>query len=229
MKYYALLERKERGCPVGSMQGVVYDKFVENVRDLEYGLKPWYNTFDDRVKIFPGEMFLISRDKLIAYDIRSGGAGSKFNIISSGFLDLLKEFSVPIGDAQAINIVSEKGRSVSAGGYFIVSFGRSIYQSMDDVVGEGSVLKPDEFGGQFSIEKLSVKNGFDGDFFKIGNLYPGQDPIFCSERFAEAMARRGVGAGVELRDIEEIQWGSASADDFLGFLQSDDEPLLFIH
>jgi len=229
MEYYVLLEKKERGCPVGSMQGIVYDKFVGNVDELEYGLKPWYNPFDEGGKIFPGEMFLISRDKLIAYDIRSGGAGSKFNLISSAFLDVLKGFGVPMREVQPINIVDRSGGAISKKSYFIVSFDSGLYEDPDDVLSSESILLPDEFGGQFSIESLSIRSDVKRDFFKIKNLYPGQDPIFCSEKFVAEVKDKKADAGVEFRNIAEVDWMSTSPDDFMGFLQSDSEPLLFIH
>ncbi|WP_155420238.1 Imm43 family immunity protein [Burkholderia cepacia] len=229
MKYYVLLEKKERGCPVGSMQGICCDKFVKDIDGLEYGLKPWYNPFDERENIFPGEMFLISRDKLIAYDVRASGAGPTFHVVSQGFLGLLKDFSVPIRETQSLNVVNSKGLGVSEKKYHIIIFGDNLYEDKGDVVGRGSVLVPNEYGGIFSIENICFKSGLSKDFFKIKNITAGQDPIFCSERFVGEAVKRGVVAGMEFRSVNEVNWASASPDNFLGFLTDDSEPLLFIH
>ncbi|CAB3774220.1 MULTISPECIES: Imm43 family immunity protein [Burkholderia] len=229
MKYYVLLERKERGCPVGSMQGIIYDEFVEDVEALEYWVKPWYNQFDDREIIFPGEMFLISRDKLILYDVRSGGAGSKFNLVSLEFLRVLVDFDVHLREMQPLHVVDRHGVCISKREYRIISFARDVYESAEGVVKESSILMPDEFGGQFSIESISIKAGVNRDLFKIKNIYSGQDPIFCSERFVDEVKVRQVDAGIEFRRIEEIDWASTTLSNSMDFLKNDSEPLLFIH
>ncbi|WP_446904620.1 Imm43 family immunity protein [Burkholderia sp. YIM B11467] len=225
--YYALLEKKERGCPVGAMQGVVYDKFVENVLDLNYGEKPWYNYRDLPGEMFSGEMFLISRDKLISYDIRSSGGDSKFHIVSQGFLEILIDFSVPIQESRPIAIVDSKGRDISEKKYHIISFGSDIYK--EDVLDKSSIVGLNEFGDRFIVGSVDFKGGFKSDFFKIKNLDLAQSAIFCSEEFVREAVKRKVVAGVEFRGIEEVDWASVSPDNLLGFLAGDSEPLLFIH
>lgn len=225
-RYYALLEKKERGCPVGAMQGVVYDKFVENVLDVNYGEKPWYNYRDLPGRMFSDEMFLISRDKLISYDIRSSGANSKFHIVSRGFLEILIDFSIPINEAQSIAIVDSKGRDISEKEYHIISFGSDIYK--EGVLEESSIVGLNEFEDCFVVDRIEFKDGVEFDFFKIKNLDLAQSAIFCSEEFAREAAKRKVVAGVEFRGVEEIDWASASPDNLLGFLASESEPLLFI-
>ncbi|WGY71012.1 hypothetical protein KEC55_28850 [Burkholderia cepacia] len=225
--YYALLEKKERGCPVGAMHGVVYDKFVENVRDVNYGEKPWYNYRDLPGDMFSDEMFLISLDKLISYDIRSSGADSKFHIVSQDFFQILIDFSVPIQDSQNIAIVDSKGRGVSEKEYKIISFGSDIYK--EGALEESSIVGLNEFGDHFVVEAVGFKSGFKSDFFKIKNLDLTQSAIFCSEEFAREAVKRKVAAGVEFRRIDEVDWASAAPNNFMGFLTGDSEPLLFIH
>lgn len=229
MEYYALMEKKERGCPVGAMQGIVFDRFVEDVKEVNYGLKPWYSGRPQKGDVFPGEMFLISRDKLIAYDVRASGAGPTFHVVSEGFLELLKDFSVSIREARPLSVVNSKGLGVAEKKYHIIIFGDNLYEDKDDVVGGDSVLVPNEYGGIFSIENICFKSGLSKDFFKIKNITAGQDPIFCSERFVGEAVKRGVVAGMEFRSVNEVNWASASPDNFLGFLTEDSEPLLFIH
>ncbi|AZQ55477.1 Imm43 family immunity protein [Burkholderia cenocepacia] len=229
MKYYALVERKGRGCPVGEMQGVVLDRFEENIKKISYGVMPWYAGRSGQGSIFPGEMFLISRDKLIAYDIRSSGAGPTFHIVSQGFFELLKDFSVPIKETQPIKIVNSKGRNIADKEYRIIIFDRNLYEDRNGVVGAGSTLVPNEYGGIFHIENISFKEGLERDFFKIKDITAEQDPIFCSERFFREAVKRNVVAGVEFSPVDEVNWVSTSSDNFLDFLASDSEPLLFIH
>ncbi|MDR0240583.1 MAG: hypothetical protein LBJ65_03175 [Burkholderia sp.] len=225
--YYVLLEKKERGCPVGAMQGVVYDKFVENVLDVNYEGKPWYNYRDLPGEMFPNEMFLISRDKLISYDIRSSGPNSKFQIVSQGFLKVLIDFSVPIRESRPITIVDSKGRDISEKEYHIISLGSDIYK--EDVLEKSSIVGLNEFGDCFVVGGVDFKDEFKSDFFKIKNLDLAQNAIFCSEKFVGEAVKRKVAAGVEFRRIDEIDWASISPDNFLGFLGGAGEPLLFIH
>ncbi|NTX26621.1 hypothetical protein HT746_05620 [Burkholderia pyrrocinia] len=227
MNYYALLEKKERGCPIGAMQGVVYDRFVENVRDVKYGEKPWYSYLDSSGAMFSDEMFLISRDKLISYDIRSSGADSKFHIVSRDFLGILIDFSVPIKEERPIAIVNSRGKSIAENDYHIIAFESGIYK--EDVLKDSSIVGLNEFGNCFVVGAIEFKEDFGEDFFKIKNLDLAQNSIFCSEEFAREAVKRRVAAGVEFRRVDEINWGSVSPDNFLGFLTDDSESLLFIH
>ncbi|KAI1692859.1 immunity protein 43 domain-containing protein [Ditylenchus destructor] len=229
MTYYVLTEKKERACPIGHMQGIVLDTFCENFKEVSYGLKPWYAGLSDGGRVFPGEMVLISQDKLIAYDIRASGAGPKFHIVSQGFLDLLRDFHVPIKEIQAIEIVNSKGRDIAEKKYYILVFSNNIYKDVDYALGEGSLLHSDESESTLYIKYLCFKDGFSEDFFKINDITAQQDPIFCSERFFRAAKGRGVVAGVNFRCVDEIDWASISPDNFLSFLADDREPLLFIH
>jgi hypothetical protein len=227
MAYHALLEKKERGCPIGFMQGVVYDTFVKKVDKISYGYKPWYNASDKSRPLFPGEMFLISKDKLIAYDLRHGS--EKFHIVSSGFFELLRDFQVPFEEVQPINIVNSKGISIAEKDYYILSFGQRIHQKKNDVLDAQSVFSADEYGHMSVIEKLIIKPGIYKDFFKIQGVDTGQDVIFCSEKFMEAAIAKKVNAGIAFMNIEDIPWSKISTEHNFDYLLNDTEPLLFIH
>ncbi|MDR0240580.1 MAG: hypothetical protein LBJ65_03155 [Burkholderia sp.] len=229
MEYYALIEKKGHGCPVGEMQGVVLGRFEESIKGVSYDVMPWYTGQAVQGSIFPGEMFLISRDKLISYDIRSSGAGPTFYVVSQEFLGLLKDFFVPIKEIQPIRIVNSRGREIAEKEYCVIIFDQSLYEDKASVVDESSVLVPNERGEILHIENISFKSGVERDFFKIKNITAEQDPIFCSEKFFREAVERGVVSGVEFRRLDEINWVSTSTDNFLDFLTDDSEPLLFIH
>ncbi|RBL67019.1 hypothetical protein C3E98_034365, partial [Pseudomonas sp. MWU13-2625] len=188
--------------------------------------KPWYDYRDFSGEIFSGEMFLISRDKLISYDIRSSGANSRFHIVSQGFLEILNDFSVPIREERPIAIVDSKGRDISEKKYHIISFGSDVYK--EDVLEKSSITGLNEFGDCFVVDRIKFKDGIGFDFFKVKNLDLAQNAIFCSEEFAREAIKRKVVAGVEFRGVDEIDWASVSPDNLLGFLADESEPLLFI-
>ena len=207
MSYFVLLQKKEKGCPIFSINGVFYDSFVQNVNKLHYGFKPWYALDSSEAdKVFPEKMFLISKDKLIDYDIRSQGYSLKFYVVSEQFLELLNEFSIPIKEQCPLEIVNSSGKPIAKKKYFVIRLSGKIYLDKEMMIEEKSVLRKAS-KSTFMMLKPIFKNEVNLDLFKLKYMDPGQDVIFCSEKFYEAAIKKKF-RGMEFVNVLDIKWSS---------------------
>jgi hypothetical protein len=209
---------------------VLYDKFVSDTRNLEYGFKPWYDPqlMQSESKVFSAEMYWISNDKLLSFDIRSHGSTEIFTIISQKFLDLLVDFSVQIKEIKPLKMVNSKNESITKTDYFVIRFRRDVFVDRKDAFDESSEIEWDEFNRRFAIIKPRIKSSLSKDFFKISNVDIAQNPIFCSDKFFRSAADKKL-IGVDFMCLDDIRWGADSDENFLDFLSDSAEPLLFIN
>lgn len=135
-------------------------------------------------------MYLLSKDRLVSYDIRSKGAGRYFHVISQQFLDILKEFLVDIKEIKPVDVINSKLKNIAEKKYFVVRFGDEIYLDVFNVIENSSSVIFDRYEDSFSIIDPKFKNEIESHFFKIRNINLSQDPIFCSEVFYRAAMKK---------------------------------------
>jgi hypothetical protein len=220
MIYYVLAQKKERGCPLGMLNGFLYDKAAPP-NTPHYGLKPWYANADAEYPVFEKEMFFNSKDKLYNFDIR--GEHGHF-IVSEQFKATLDDFKVPIVESVPLKIVNSAFNNIGEKSYHLVRLASSIYHEHDDIFEEDMELLWDGSGRLFSIVRARIKSDIDLPFFKIAKQ--DQDAIFCSAAFYNACNKHGM-KGIEFLRFENIVWKLQTNENILDFL-SEASPTVFI-
>ena len=203
MSYFVLSQKEEPGCPIGSLDVALYDKFYTNADDVQYGGFPWYTgklTAEGRV--FSEGMVLISNDKLYDFDIR--GVRRFFYIVSESFLEICKVLSVDIVDSSEIRVVSTSGDSIASKKYYAV-----VFRAMDvhkDVDPATTLMV--ENGVPFRFKKLVLPVEIDLDLFKYGKLISGSSSLICSERFK--ILAEGF-KGINYTPLDTVLWSGIRA------------------
>ncbi|MCR6477813.1 hypothetical protein NU688_16750 [Variovorax sp. ZS18.2.2] len=203
MKFYAITQKKDRGCPIGLLNAVLYDHCPENPAAIEHGTAyPWY--FDPRgLDEYPAGMCLIAKEKLINFSIRSISLNQ---FLDQNFLESLIEFKSHLKDFKEIEVISQSSKkSIVQKKYFVSRFADEFYVSLSEAVNNNeSFVRNGKFGLSV-FEKLSIRQSFDRHVFGIEGLDPRIGTIFCSEEFFESTKKKGV-AGIDFVRVEAAKW-----------------------
>jgi hypothetical protein len=205
MLYYRLSQKEERGCPVGGLNAVLYDKYYtrKEAAHIEYGRFPWYAKIrNPEFKItLPEGMVCIAKDRLWNFDIRA----CYFFIVSDEFMGLLKEFSVPMESFVPITVCSQDGKSISKKNYNAVIFPKvDIFDIMDR---KKSHIKIDEEDGSIRyIRELVLRPDLSQHLFvPMLHLDPGYRTPICSEQFYQAAMDMDI-KGVNFTPMHDPFW-----------------------
>ncbi|MCR6476086.1 hypothetical protein NU688_07955 [Variovorax sp. ZS18.2.2] len=208
MKFFAMTQKKERGCPIGYLNAILYDHCPEHPESVQHGLVyPWYA--DKRnLNEFPDGMCLVVKEKLIDFSIRSDAT---HQYIQEDFLRLLERFGAPIKDFKRISVVSNAQKSeITEKRYFASIFAPDFYLDESLAIDfASSVIEKDECDF-IALRKLKIKNNVGRDVFGIQNLDSKHDTIICSEKFVVAAKKEGF-KGVDFIDLNSAKWPSASS------------------
>jgi hypothetical protein len=207
MIYYRLSQKEERGCPVGYLRAVLYDKYYarKEAEHIEHGYFPWYaKILYPNVKItLPEGMVCIAKYQLWDFDIRANG----FFIVSDEFMGLLKKFSVPMESFVPITVCSQDGKSISKKNYNAVIFPKvDIFDVMDQE--ESYVILDKETGFVRLIKKLVLRSDFSQHLFvPTLRLHAGYWTPICSEQFYKAAIDIGL-KGVIFTPLHDPDWST---------------------
>lgn len=203
MKFYAITQKKDRGCPIGLLNAVLYDHCPEDPTAIEHGIAyPWYSD-PKGLKEFPEGMCLVAKEKLIDFSIRSINSNQ---FLDQYFLESLIEFNTPLKNFKKIDVVSyfDKKR-IAKKQYFASQFADDFYCKLSEVADEGeSSVKNGKYGLTI-LEKLSIRKSFDRHVFGVENLDPRISTIFCSENFMDLAKKRGA-KGIDFVPVEAAKW-----------------------
>lgn len=203
MKFYAITQKKERGCPIGLLNAVLYDHCPEDPTVIEHGIVyPWYSD-PKGLNEFPEGMYLVAKEKLIDFSIRSISSNQ---FLDQYFLESLTEFNAPLKDFKGIDVVSYSDKKdIVKKKYFASQFADDFYCRLSEAANEGgSSIKNGKYGLAI-LEKLSIRESFDRDVFGIAGLDPRVSTIFCSEKFVDSAKNRGV-KGIDFVPVEFAKW-----------------------
>ncbi|MDQ0015447.1 hypothetical protein J2W23_003847 [Variovorax boronicumulans] len=203
MKYYAVTQKKERGCPIGYLNAVLYDHCPEHPESIQHGMVyPWYAD-KKNLKSFPSGMCLVVKEKLIDFSIRSDAS---HQYLREDFFHLLQDFGAGIQDFKEILVVSSAHKNeITEAKYFASIFSREFYLSESNAIDfPASDLEKDEFDF-LALKKLKINKDVEADVFGIQNLEPKHNTIICSERFVVAANKSGV-KGVDFVDLDVAKW-----------------------
>jgi hypothetical protein len=192
MIYYRLSQKEERGCPVGYLRAVLYDKYYarKEAEHVEHGYFPWYaKILYPNVKItLPEGMVCIAKYRLWDFDIRA----NRFFIVSDEFMGLLKKFSVPMESFVPITVCSQDGKSISKKNYNAVIFPKvDIFDVMNQE--ESHVVLRSDFSQHLFVPTL--------------RLHPGYWTPICSEQFYKAAIDLGI-KGVIFMPLHDPDWST---------------------
>ena len=73
MKYYVLSQRADPGCPIGMLNGALYDKYYQDTTSVGVGYFPWYAN-PSRGKgheKFPDGVVFITQDDRYNFDVHA--------------------------------------------------------------------------------------------------------------------------------------------------------------
>ncbi|WP_143331058.1 hypothetical protein [Burkholderia aenigmatica] len=202
MKYYVLSQRSAPGCPVGMLNGALYDRYYPDARRVEVGYFPWYANPSRRKahEPFPDGVVFITEEARCDFDVRSDLGF--YYLISERFGATLSALSVPMVDVAPVEILSLAGERVSGSGYCVSIF--PSFQPEEVDAGESSFVTG-KFGGIERIRKLVVSSDFSCPVFKLAGMVGSSNSLICSGDFRDEAIRRGI-EGVEFLDVESVDW-----------------------
>lgn len=228
MTIYALVQKVEPGCPVNLLQDVLYDEFISNIEKINFGHRPWYTTEIFEGNIFSENMYLLSKHKVLNFDIQDIGDWKKnIECISENFFQLLKKFSIPIKEIKPLQVVNFKNQSIVKKKYFVIRWADSIALDHESIIDSKSVLKWDEYKSSFQFEKLILKNTPLPPLFKIRKTFPSNDALFCSQEFYDASKEKKI-IGIDFQPIDKIVWADFEEDSYFRLLLAG-KPVPFFH
>lgn len=202
MKYYALSQVKEPGCPLGDINADLFDKYYPDTKNIHFGLFPWYakiGTIEPPPPL-PEGLVLISNDKSYDFDIRS--VSKYFYVASEHFISTCKSLSVKLEDYKKIEIVSKTGLPISKNTYYAATF-----EKLDiNLVADKTSQLIEDHGRVFRIKSINIKEELDYHLFKFSGLVGGSDTLICSQSFKDALNSRLKGA--EFIPIENATWST---------------------
>ncbi|EMN5132433.1 hypothetical protein RVV79_005599 [Burkholderia contaminans] len=202
MKYYVLSQRADPGCPIGMLNGALYDKYYQDTTSVGVGYFPWYAN-PSRGKAhekFPDGVVFITKDDRYDFDVRAD-LGFHY-LMSERFGAVVSELNVPMVDVAPVRILSLEGTPASGDGYCVAIFPSFRPEEVD---GGESKFVDGKFGGIARIRKLVVSEDFACPIFKLIGMEGSSNALICSEEFRHEAIRRGI-KGVEFLDAESVDW-----------------------
>lgn len=198
MNHYLLLQKEDTGCPIGSFQGVLLDKYHQGAFSTDYGKQPWYAKPGSQP--FPEGLCLITREKSVNFDIRSDS--SFFYIVSERFIRSCETLAVPFEDRKPIKVCSPRGEPVTETQYWVCRFKAFHIMEVADAP-QSKLTEEDNF--YHRPKKIVFKDDFSQDLFKLANLPPEINYLFCSERFFQAAKDQDF-RGIEFINTNSYKW-----------------------
>jgi hypothetical protein len=206
MEYFILSRKKERGCPTGLLNSILYDRFYDRkeASKIKYGYFPWYaDALKYNVHIaLPKGLVLISKDPLYDFEIRNH-MGSIY-YVSENFLNLLNAFNVGFSNCVPISVCNQDGKPISDKQYFAIIFNK--FRITDVANLELSVLEIDNFDIIRRIKKLAIRDDFAQHFFIFAKARSYYDTPLCSNDFYRAALEIDV-KGINFIPLNNIKWG----------------------
>lgn len=199
MNYYVLSQKKQAGCPQGSLNAALYDKFYSDAKNIEYGFFPWYaEGYKKKVHTpYPNGMVLISEDKKYDFDIRN--IWNVLYVVSEEFLLVCKLLDAYVVDAVPISVVSKSGAVIANKNYHAALF-EELDVRANTAAGSSFV---EEDGLILRFKKLILPEGIDRHLFKFSGLISGSGSLICSEIFRE---RAKKFKEVEFVPLDDVVW-----------------------
>lgn len=219
MKFYALSQKDGVGCPVGMLNSELFDKFYENTKDVNFGMFPWYsyNKYRGSPPPFPATACLISKDREYKFDLRRINS---FSIASDRFIDICEKHGVPAIQKRPIRVCSTRGENRASQPYNACWFPTF---SIDEAVIPGSAefkLNPP----YKTAKSLDFRPDLPSALFRLNELPPEKNTLFCNERFFESAEEMGV-AGINFTPVSAIDWNKRiSVSDLFEILGSKSVP-----
>ncbi|WP_431824466.1 hypothetical protein [Burkholderia sp. F1] len=207
VKYYALSRKNAPGCPIGMLNGALYDKYYPDTQAVEAGYFPWYaNPSKGRAhEKFPSGLVFITQDT--GYDFDARGDLGFYYLVSEKFNNLVSQFGVSIVDASPVAICSPAGEAIAGNCYHAAVFQDFPPETVANQ--HESQFVRGKFGGVSRIRKLVVNEGFSSHLFKVTGMEGSSNTLICSEVFRDAAIESGV-KGIEFLDASAADWPAVS-------------------
>lgn len=202
MTYYILTRKKEPGCPLGMLNGILHDRFFADAHTSDYGDNPWYAdpSTGRPHRPFPQGLVFITEEKKYTFDLRSDS--KFFYLASTALVDACRGLNVRFEDLQRVEVMSRQGAQVSDKKYWVCRFQPF---PVSEVIDPAASAVESSDGVHTRIARLRIRDGFDQDLFKLSLLPPEIDALFCSDRFYE-LAQRERFKGIAFTDVEKFEW-----------------------
>ena len=207
MKFFVLTQQKAPGGPVGMLDGALYDRFYDSskLKSVDHGAFNWYagSGYKDGVQTFapfPDGLVFITKDRGYDFDIRA--VGSNFYIVSARFVEAADVANVRFESRKPIDVRDRKGNEATATKYYAARF---VYRDRTEVIDEpqSSLFGED---GILKIRRLTIRQDVSESAFRIKDLYPSYDGVFCSDAFRQSADRIGGLRGTGFEDLETAAW-----------------------
>ena len=207
MNFFVLTQMKDSGCPIGMLDGALYDRFYDSstLKSVDHGAFNWYagSGYKDGVQTFapfPDGLVLITKDRGYEFDIRA--MGSNFYIVSARFVEAVDAANARFESCKPIDVRDRQGNEATATKYYAARF---VYRDRTEVLDESqsSLFGED---GILKIRRLMIRQDVSEPAFRIKDLYPSYDGVFCSDAFRQAADRLGGLRGTGFEDLETAAW-----------------------
>ena len=199
MNYFVLSQKKQAGCPQGSLNAALYDRFYSDTKKIEHGFFPWYAEGYKKEfhTPYPDGMVLISEDKKYDFEVRN--LWSVLYVVSEEFLSVCKLLGVKVVDAVPISVVSKAGAVIAKKNYYAALF-EELDVRTNTAVGTSFV---EEDGLILRFKKLILPEDINRHLFKFSGLISGSGSLICSEVFREHASEF---KGVEFVPLVDVVW-----------------------
>lgn len=203
-KYYAMYRKKDEGCPVGYISWILFDKFYPKIdsEHIKYGEFPWYAfNREGKIESFPSSVCLIFNDSILDFDIRAE-SGNYFILFSESAYSCFSAEFIDFDDVRPVLVVNSEGATISRKKHYVA---RLSPINIEEVDSGDSVLQFNKYGRPIKIKKLTVRDGFESDLFRLHGMQGASQTLICSEKIKDELIKNNASKGVGFLDISELQ------------------------
>lgn len=207
MKFFVLTQKKAPGCPLGMLDGALYDRFYDSskLKSVDHGAFNWYagSGYKDGVQTFapfPDGLVWITKERGYEFDIRA--MGSNFYIVSARFVEVAEAANVSFESHKPIEVRDRQGGEATQTKYYAARF---VYRDRSEVLDESqsSLFGED---GVLKIRRLTIRQDVSEPAFRIKDLFPSYDGVFCSDAFRQHADRLGGLRGTGFEPLDAAVW-----------------------
>ncbi|UTH76596.1 Imm43 family immunity protein [Chromobacterium sp. IIBBL 290-4] len=178
---YYILDRKDGLGRPPFINAMMHESFIEKGADVPMEYDWNFAPPPEKTKPLPNSLWLISKDKKYNFDFATTFNG---HIVSEEFLSLMNTFDISRWEKSELNVVDQKGKSITEKKYYFIRESRSFWEK--DIINlEKSKIDTRKNGEIKKIWSLSIKNCDLPDIFHSTEVAL-TGFVFFSERFYQS-------------------------------------------
>lgn len=221
--YKVLIQKKDKGAPLGLSNCVLNDEFNPSIFNEDYGYKPWYNYKEQDNNNLKEEMFLICKLKYVDYEIRN--LTKHYYSISNDLVMLLEKYNIRFSEKAKLNIVNIRGEIITNRDYRIVRFGKEIAKNPLEIMYEESFYIKNR---RVKLKEIKIRPQVAYPIFKIKDIDEKISCFFFRDTLVKQIIDYTPFVGIDFIGINAYPWSKKTIAKYLEDL-SETQHLLLIH